>query len=243
MTTANTLTGDALGLLGVSDPTDAVAPEDATLGLRALNRIVDALGVDSLMPIAIAYQAVSLTAAGASLTFGTGGDVAVDRPTRIEMGAYVRSGGIDYTMEKFNRDRWAAISDKSQTGIPCFYFYEQVTAALGRLNFWPVPDAEYTAYIPLQSRLSAFADLTTEYSLPAGYDEYLTAALAAHMAPFYNREAPQSVVARMRIARRLIKRLNVQIPRLGTPELNSLSARHSNSTSVQSLIGDEIDIY
>lgn len=242
MTTANTLAADALGLLGVSDPTDSVAAEDATLSLRTLNRIVNALGVDSLMPVAITYQPVTLTASGSSVTIGTGGDVVVTRPTKIELGAYVRSGGVDYPLTKYNRDRWAAISDKSMEGIPRVYYFEQISAVLGRVNFWPVPDASYTAYLPLQSRLSSFADLTTSYSLPDGYDEYLTTSLAVHSAPLYNREAPASVIARMRSARRQIKRLNVQIPHLCTPELTAMSNPYG-TTSVQALIGDEIDIY
>jgi hypothetical protein len=241
VTTANTLAGDALGVLGVSDPTDSVAPEDATLGLRVLNRIVDSLGLDSLMPIATTYQAIPLS--GGAVTIGTGGDVVVTRPTRIEPGAYVRAGSIDHPLEKITRDRWAAIGDKSLTGVPMYYWYEPTTAVLGTINFWPVPDGAYTAYIPLQSRLSSFADLTTSYSLPDGYEEYLTCALAVHMAPFYNREAPASVIARMRVSRRLIKRLHVQIPRLCTADLNALGARSGSPNSVQTLIGDEVDIY
>lgn len=214
MTTAATLAGDALGLLGVSDPTDAVAAEDATLALRVVNRIVDTSASEALMPVAVAYQSAPLTSGDADITIGLAGDLVISKPTKIETGAYVRSSGIDYPLRRVMRDEWAAIWDKSVTGIPQVFRYEPTTAVLGTLTFWPVPDSDYTAYLPLKSRLSAFADLTTDYDLPEGWDEYLTTALAIHLAPMYQREAPGSVIARMRAAKKLIKRLNVEIPQL-----------------------------
>lgn len=234
MTTAATLAGDALGLLGITDPTDSVAAEDASLCLRTLNRVVDSLGADSLMPIATVYQTVALTAGDGSVTIGPAGDIVATRPTRIEAGAYVSTGALDQPLDKLTRDRWAAITDKAFQGVPCAYWYEPTTSVLGTINFWPVPDTTYTAYLPLQSRLSAFADLTTEYNLPDGYEEFLVAALAVYCAPYYNREAPQSVIARMKMARRLIKRLHVQIPHLSTAEISALGMNGLTASSILS---------
>jgi hypothetical protein len=220
VTTATTIATDALGLIGITDPTDALEPEDANLALRVLNRLVDALGADSLFLLAVSYQAIPLTAA--EITIGAAGEIAVTRPSRIELGAYVRVVDVDYPLERLNRDRWGEIALKASTGVPRYFNYEATSAVLGTLKFYPAPEAVYTAYLPLKQRLSSFADLTTNYSLADGYEEYLVSTLAVMLAPYYHREAPPSVVARSRIAKRYIKRLNTQVPQMNVDDLHRL---------------------
>lgn len=241
MTTATTIITDALGQIGIVDPVEALEADDANLGLRVLNRLVDALGTDALIPVATTWQSVPLTSG--SMTIGAAGDIVVTRPTRIEVGAYVVSGDVSFPLEKLNRQQWGEIAVKGDTGIPRYYYYESQTAVLGTIKFWPAPDTTYTAYLPLKSRLSAFADLTTNYSLADGYDEFLTSTLAVKLAPFYNREAPGSVIAASRIAKRYIKRLNVQVPQLNVDELHRLGHCGSGCGGMSAAVGDDIDIY
>lgn len=224
MTTATTLATDALGSLGVVDPVEALESDDATFALRTLNRIVATMAADSLLSVATVYQSISLTAGDGDKTIGAAGEVAITKPTRIEVGGYVRWGTRDEPLTKLNRDQWAAISDKSAQGLPQYYYYEPTTAVLGTINFWPVPDGTYTAYIPLASRLTEFANLTTNYSLPEAVEEYLVTKLAIDLGPAYGREAPASVVARWRMAKKLVKRLNVRVPTLRLDELCALSS-------------------
>lgn len=240
---ASTIIGDALGLINVVDPMEAIAAEDAALGLRTLNRLVNMLAADSLMPVAVAFQPVPLTAAGGTKTIGAAGDIVVTKPTKIEVGAYILSGTTSYPLHRLTREQWAKIPYKTQQGLPNCYWYEPTTAILGTVNFWPVPSSSCTAYLPLKSSLTAFANLTTEYSLPEGYEEYLLTALAVHSAPLYQRQASGDIAFRMKQAKKLIKRLNVRVPQLSTPELCALSRHHHGTTSSQAIMGDEVDIY
>jgi hypothetical protein len=219
VTTANAIVTDALGMIGVTDPTDAAAPEDAALGLRVLNRRVNALGLEPSSALVVSFQAVPLVAGDASKTIGTGADVNVAVPSRIETGAYVRYSGIDYPVEVVERERWAEICIKTETGIPSAVYFEPTSTAQARLNFWPVPNASCTVYLPLLQRMSQFPDLTTNVMLADGYEEMLTCDLAVALAPFYNREAPGSVIQRARVTKRLVKRMNAQTPQLDADDL------------------------
>lgn len=241
MPTANTIIADALGCIGVVDPTDAVNSEDADLGLRILNRVADALGVQNLMTLAVVNQTVSLSAGVASRTIGLLGDVAVARPARFETGAYVRYDGIDTPLHELTRQQYASISDKDATGTPRAFYYEPTTSALGTIYFYPVPTVGVTCYMPIQTRLSQFTDLTTSYGLADGYEDFLVNESAIKLAPFYNREAPSSVVLAARAAKRAIKRLNAQVPQLSTAEVNALA--HPGSVSTADLLSGELDIY
>jgi len=222
MPTANTIIADALGLIGVVDPTDAVAAEDASLGLRVLNRVIDSLGIEPSMALVVTFQAVPLVAGSASKTIGPSADVNVSCPVRIETGAYVRVGDIDYPLAALNREQWAELCDKAtQTGTPGGVYFEPLSTTQARLNFWPIPDAICTAYLPLVQRVSQFAELTTNITLRDGYEEAFVTHLALALAPFYGREAPASVVHRSRVLKREIKRLNAQVPQLNTDEFQS----------------------
>lgn len=241
MPTANAIVADALGCIGVCDPTDAVAAEDASLGLRVLNRIVDGLGVENLMTLATVFQPVTVNAGVASRTIGTAGDVAVSRPVRFELGAYVRVDGVDHSLTPLTRQQYGSISDKTTQGVPRHFYYEPTTSALGTIYFWPVPSAAVTCYMPIQTRLTQFADLTTTYGLADGYEGFLTAETAVKLAPFYNREAPGSVIAEARNLRRMIKRANFQVPQLQCADLVVMG--REGSADGNAVVSGDLDIY
>lgn len=241
MPTANTIVADALGCIGVCDPTDAVAAEDASLGLRVLNRVLDGLGVESLMAFATVYQPVTVNAGVASRTIGTAGDVAVARPVGFGIGAYTRVDGVDHPLTPLTRQQWGAISTKTDTGIPRYFYYEPTTSALGTIYFWPVPSVSVTCYMPIQTRLTQFADLTTVYGLADGYEGFLTAETAVRLAPYYNREAPGSVIADARNLKRAIKRANWQAPQLQCAELLALG--RGGPVDGGAVVSGDLDIY
>ena len=241
MPTANAIVADALGCIGVCDPTDAVAAEDASLGLRVLNRIVDGLGVENLMTLATVFQPVTVNAGVASRTIGTAGDVAVSRPVRFELGAYVRVDGVDHSLTPITRQQYGSISDKTTQGVPRHFYYEPTTSALGTIYFWPVPSTSVTCYMPIQTRLTQFADLTTTYGLADGYEGFLTAETAVKLAPFYNREAPGSVIAEARNLRRMIKRANFQVPQLQCADLVVMG--REGSADGNAVVSGDLDIY
>jgi hypothetical protein len=219
VTQASTIIADALGMIGVTDPTDSVPAEDAALGLRVLNRRINTMGLEPSLGLVVAFQAVPLIGGDSSKTIGTGADVNVECPVRIETGAFVRVDGTDHPLEVATRERWVDISIKSEAGIPCAVYFERTSSSQGRVTFWPTAQAACTVYLPLVQRTSQFAALGTDVTLSDGYEEMLTTDLAVALAPFYNREAPGSVIHRSRVTKRQIKRLNAQTPELSTDEL------------------------
>lgn len=228
MTTATTIVTDALGLIGVVDPVEAAQAEDADLSLRVLNRIIDGLGVVGSMAFASSFQTFTLPAGTSSRTIGTAGDWAVERPVSIGIGAYAVQNTIATKLEQWTAQEYTAITLKDATSdVPEGFHYQTTTAALGTLYFWPVPASDVSVVLPLVTRLSSFADLTTDYTLADGYETLFVYELAIKLAPHYNREAPASVIAEATRIRRQIQRVNRKVPVLSVQEMRMLGDYHS----------------
>lgn len=79
--------------------------------------------------------------------------------------------------------------------------------------------------LPVQKRLDAFAALTTEYTLPPGYERALVFTLAEEVAADYEREIPPTVARNAAAARRILKRANFKVPQLVVGEDDRMTAR------------------
>lgn len=214
--TANTIIRDALALIGAIGKAEAPEADDAQPALRNLNRMIDAWAVRSLFAYHIGYESFSLPAATATRTLGPSGDVNITRPVRIESGAYVRVGGNDYHLESMTRQQFAEITVKTLGDAWPSHYYYDAASPLATINFHP--QGACTVYLPVQTRLSQFADLTTEYTLPPGYEDALVLSLAERECLPNMRPVPVTLRQDARNARALIQATNLQTPQLAIGE-------------------------
>jgi hypothetical protein len=214
MTTANQIIGQALGLLGVRSSADAVPGSDAVIALERLNTLLDGWRAQSLFAYATQTITGTLPASTATRTIGPAGQlVASPRPTRIESMFYT-SGSTDYEVKPFTAEEYDRIPDKTITGLgPDFYYFNPGLAA-GTLSFYPLASENVTLTIRLWLQVTAFADLTTDYTLSPGYLRALVYSLAEECGPDFEREAPPSVLRTAANARTLLKRVNHRVPQL-----------------------------
>lgn len=206
--TARATIQGALKLIGVLDPAETMAPEDADDGLTWLNNMVDMWNLERLYIYTIAE--VVATFAGASATIGPGMQIDTPRPVRIESAFYRRSG-IDYPLAIISSEEYDSISTKGISGDYPEVLYYNANSPTGTVYVWPVP-ASNEYHLSVQSQLSAFEDLDTLHTLPQGYAKTLMYALAIELAPLYRREASATVVRVAMNAMRALKRANVVVP-------------------------------
>ncbi|MFQ5500447.1 MAG: hypothetical protein ACE5FH_12330, partial [Candidatus Zixiibacteriota bacterium] len=106
---------EALRACGAISEYQAPSAEQIASGSRALNLIIKEWQADGLQLWLIQSISVSLTDGNASYTIGAGGDVNVDRPTKIHE-AFIRDGTNDTPLEPMTRQEYWALGDKTSKG-------------------------------------------------------------------------------------------------------------------------------
>lgn len=210
MTQAATLIKDALVDIGAIGTVETPEADDAALCLRRLNRMLDEWKLSTLQ--AAHYEVFSLPAGTQTRTIGTSGQVNVTHPVRIETGSFVRIGSSDYPLHVASRDQWAAICEKTLDGAwPAWVYYES-SVPLGTLNFWPQGACE--VHLAVRSAFTAFADLTTNYTLPEGAEGAIFKNLKEILCAPYNRPLTADIVTGASNARNALKRAHYTVPEL-----------------------------
>ncbi len=214
MTTANQLISDALFDLGVLGGAETVNGNDAMLGLRVLNRMLDAWRQQPHMATHSTWVQFTLPGNTQTRTIGPSGQVNVARPTELEIGSFVRYQGIDQPLTIATRDQYGAEDLKTLAGSwPSAVYYEP-SAPIGTLYFWPLAGSSVDVFLAVRSQLSKFADLTTDYTLPDGYEAAIVPSLAERLARPFERVASPDLKLEAANARRALKRTNAKVPEL-----------------------------
>lgn len=180
MTTALSMIDRAFELIGYKDPGETLSGADSAAGLAALNSMIDAWRRNTLFVYATTY--ITQSVSGDPITIGSGGTLNTTRPVDIPNGGFVRVGGLDYGFTMIDREAWANITLKSlNTPWPSFCYYEPALP-LGKLYFYPQIATTTELHIPIRQQVGEFADLTTDYTLDAGYKIAMEYSLAEELA-------------------------------------------------------------
>jgi hypothetical protein len=216
MTTALAIITGALQELGVVGAGDSLSAEDSSVSLLALNVLADAWLTEPNYMYATTTVSASLSAGDTSLTIGASQDLNTARPIRLEQGCFVTSSGIDYPLAVITEAEYNAISDKSLSGAwpeVCFYDGGSPT---GNVYFYPT--GACTVKLNVLTQLSQFADLTTSYTLPPGYERAFKFTLAEEVANTFRAKLTSVTARNAKQARRAIKRANFVVPQLSVTQ-------------------------
>lgn len=201
----------SLGLLGSSS---VVAGNDALLGLRVLNRMLDAWRQQPQMATHSAWVQFALPSGATTRTIGLSGQVNVARPVEISIGSYVDVNGISRPLELIGRDQYAAITVKTTGGTWPSALYYEPSNPIGTLHFWPPAGSDTTINLAVRADLPVFATLVEDHTLPAGYEACIVPNLAVLLGPYFERAVPPDVRIEAATTRANIKRTNAIIPTL-----------------------------
>lgn len=219
MTTALDLITLALKDLGTLGIGQTISAEDTTDALATLNMM---LGQWQGERLSVYHEIdVALQATGAqSYTIGPGGDFNTARPTDIKA-AFVRLNNgatpADYPVRVIrSREDYNRIAVKSISTMPDSVFYD-AAYPLGALFWYPVPGPQYELHVSVLDVLPQFALPSDAVSLPPEYMAALRYNLAVSLAPSYQLEPTPTLQRLAANAKRVIKRMNVQIPSMTMP--------------------------
>lgn len=232
MTTAREMITDALQEIGVYSPGQPVGDDDAQTGLTQLKRMLDLWSNESLMTYAILEQHFTLIPNQNKYTIGTSGgaDVPQTRPIRIIIGpgtAYLKdSNSNTYQVNVVPRDVWNLIGNRGPntiSNVPDTLFYDP-KYPLGEINIFPMPSASIELYFDSYLPLQTINDLSTDFTLPPGYEDAVQHNLAVRCGPFFKTAlVSQDVKDLAAYGKKIIKRTNKrELLALYDPELTSI---------------------
>lgn len=182
---------EALEEIGVLGEGESVSADDAELCLRKGNLLIDELFLDRQWLHTVNRVTKTLSASTASYTIGSGGSINTVRPTWIDQDAArlvidtSATTPTETSLEVFTDQRWRGIAQKTLTSTQPngIYYDHNWSAGLGLIYVWPIPTVSTTQlvlYLPGVA-VTAFADLTTDYTMPPGYKSALVFNLAKRL--------------------------------------------------------------
>lgn len=213
----------AIGVLRAGQKANADAYAD---GLDMLNSMVDAWNIERLM---IPYEArteFALTPSQAVYTLGPAGNWALPtRPAHVERAGVVINTGtmpIEQPIEILSTQRWAELvpSKSIQTTLPTALYVEYAYPLINCYP-WPVPSSSINKVaLYTWASLSAFADLTTNYNMPQGYDLALRFNLGVALWPqFVVQNKTQANQAQFAQVKSMADAAKAKIKALNVPQL------------------------
>lgn len=193
MATVADILSHAFRLLGVEASGETLDDQFYTDGIYTLNTILYQWSADGLLPVTTTETEHTLTADDGNYTIGSGGDIDTTRPTRV-LSAYIASGDTDYPVQVIAEKDYDNIGDKTISGIP-FRLYYDASYPLGTVYLWPVPSTTYVLHLTHVKEFAAYLAKTDAISLPNEYLSALGYEAALNIAPEFQLQPSQIVVA------------------------------------------------
>lgn len=219
MATSIEIISRAMRLLGVYDIGETIQPEESNTGLVALNGLIGSLANSGNLVFSKSTDSISLVAGTASYTIGPSGGTVSTRPVDVLDESYVAQDGVSYPLDLINLQQYNDIGVKAIQGIPRFLMVSPGMPNI-TITLYPVPDQAMTLSLVSNKPILGTLELTTELSLPPGYDRLLAFLLAEDIAPEFAVDVPRAVAATAAQARRYLKRTNLEVPQMSVPRVN-----------------------
>ncbi len=222
--TGRTLVNDAMLLIGAIASGETGTGAELSDGLRRLNELIDNWSLQALTALVNERHVLTVTANVGTYYLGptssTGGSWVVNaRPDMLtNAGLLLNSStpAIEIDRGILTDDEYAALTIKDLTSSLFTAVYYSPTSQDGTVILWPIPttgDNDLVLYY--DSILAQFADLTTQYRLPAGYAKALRYNLAVDLAPEFGRQLDPLIERTAAISLRQVKAANVKMSELG----------------------------
>jgi hypothetical protein len=221
---------------GLKRPGRTPSEEELADGLERLNGMLDEWAIQRLTMYFLLRTVTPLTANVQTYTIGLGGDINIVRPAEIDAARLIidvsASPVTEIFIRVFSDQDWTNIQQKQLTNtlIQGIWFdhgwdtlggsgiggfdsggYDVVAASNvnqgGLIYLWPIPTIGTTSLVIYTKQpLRVFADLTTDYSFPPGYESALQYQLGVRLAPEFGGLKDPNVE---RLADRLLGRVKV----------------------------------
>lgn len=179
-----------LAVLGAGEVASA---EDSADALLIVNDFIDAMKLRGLNTFTITRTLWPLTGAS-SYTIGVGGTINVSRPVRPQ--DITNIGYVDTSLTPnaeylqgplLTDDQYAAIVNKTMTGLIPARWYYRPTNPLGTLIPWPIANgSNLSGSIYTSAEVSEFTSAAQTIIVAPGYRKYVRKGLAIELAPTFH---------------------------------------------------------
>lgn len=161
---------DAYERMNRVSPGETLSADDLAFGLRRLNLLVDELSAQA--PFLYRDILTSAVQTG-NITLGAGSWAAITPGSEI-----VSATADNVPLAPITMQQYGAIYQPGLGGTPTLFAHD----GMANVYLWPTP-AGQTIKLQTRQGVTAFADQTTVYTAPQGYEAALGAALAVRCAP------------------------------------------------------------
>lgn len=220
--TALDLIKSSLVLTGALAQGETPNASDAQDAFVRLNRMVSGWANQRLTIFVTQRNVYTLVGSQGTYTIGPGGDFNQARPIWISYAGLIftsQNPDVEIPLEIFTiKDYWLnSVKDLTST-IPTALYYNTTfpssgaSAGLGQIIFWPVPTQVNDVALYTPTQLSEFANLSTDYAFPPGYEDALEYNLAVRLiqAGFGLRSNLADIQPMAKDTLAIVKRANIQ---------------------------------
>lgn len=215
MATVSDIVHAALREIGRLATGEVATQDDAQKALDALSRLQDKWNAERLYTYTVTRTTFTITET-ASFTLGSGATINTPRPAHIDDVRLVDTApapDIETPLQKLNDQEWAAIQVKALTAALPTHWYYNATYPNGTLYLWPIPtQSSLQGAVYAATPITRYTALSTEVSLPPGYEEMLVTNLAVRLAPMFGQQVHPDLRDAAKAAMHVIKRINLQRP-------------------------------
>ena len=214
--TVGQLITDAMGLCGATEIDETPSTGDFSIGLRALNVMLDRWSARRMLVRSTTPILFTATANKASYTIGpVAADVTAGKPINIRS-AFITDANIDYPMSYVDQSIYNGFPDKNVSfSRPEYFAYdpgaEQQSQQKGTLYLYYTPDKNYSIKLECDSYITELTSTATTMTFEPAYYEALTYNLALRLFRRYHKPetpVPQDLVMIAHDSLRTIETMN-----------------------------------
>lgn len=207
----NDILVDSLVFVGAYSQGQTPNTDDMSLAFRVINRKLDSLSAEKLSMIGMRRGQYSLTGA-ASYTYGPGMTWnAATRPIKIKSASVVANNGVERPCRINTADQWAAVADKSRTGVYAEDFFYDNGYPTGNCFLSPMPSFGAQAVLWTFEAIAQLASQTGNVDLAPGYTEAIVMIAAAELCIAFQRPLTEELNAAAMQAKSVIQQLNAEL--------------------------------
>ncbi|MCP4988360.1 MAG: hypothetical protein GY928_20610 [Colwellia sp.] len=188
-TTARDIIRLAMLEIGILAAGETPSAEDSNDAFDKLNLVIDSWAGNNLMQSAAIEETANISAGTNNYAIGSNQTIDTSKPFDI-ISAFLRdSNSYDYGLKIIDKKEYDSKSDKTLQNKPDSLYYNpgasQQANQTGTLYFYPTPKSAYTLHLTSMKPFTAFSDLNSNVTFPAGYKKALIEDLAINLAPMY----------------------------------------------------------
>ena len=180
--------------------------------LADFNSFLDGCSIERLLCYQVLQESFSLASGTVSYTIGSGATMSTTRPTKIVDPCFVRdSSNLDSPLKLLDASAYGRIVQKSGSGTtyPDYLFYDGAfdSSGFGTIYIYPPPASALTLFINSWKQLGSVSTISSQLSLPPGYQRFIEYNFAVEEAGGFTSVSPEvAMIARQ--SKAAIKSIN-----------------------------------